>query len=156
MQHGNTRGRAFIGLLSALVGLLALAACTAAPAPQAALTPQAVQQALTASGLPVADVRVDTAEGDPNKLLGRPGQYVLAVRWRDTRAPAEASDAVLEGFADEAALKARADYVEALGKGSPLLVQYVFTNPARRVLVRAPKDLTPEQAAQYKDWLAKL
>ena len=90
----------------------------AIPAPTATLAPAptpppldsaAIQQALTAAGIAVADVRAFTAENDPNQLLGRPGQYVAKVSWKDTRA--QDVDATIEVFADDAALQASSPLV---------------------------------------------
>lgn len=60
-----------------------------------------------------------TPETDPNKLMGRPGQYVAKITWS-----ARGEDATLEVFETLPAALARAEYVRKIGspaeaKGSP-------------------------------------
>lgn len=140
-----------------LVAVLALlvVACGPPPAPTAApLTAEGVAAALGASGLPVSDVRVLTAETDPNKLLGRPGQYVGKINWRDGRAGEDACK--LEVFADRASMQRWVDYTGGLAKASPLLVEYVEPHPSKPAVMRLPKELTPDQVAAYRAWFARL
>lgn len=134
---------------------------TVAPtATPAALTGDAIAAALRASGLPAIEVIIHTADSDPNKLLGRPGQYIAKVNWKDQRVAESlgtlVADATIEVYTDDAALKARVDYTEAISKASPLFLQYISTNPKRRATMRLPKDLTPDQAKQYETWLMAL
>jgi hypothetical protein len=41
-------------------------------------------------------------------------------------------------------------------KSTPLFVQYMYRNDAKRILVRVPKELSPTQAAEYETWLRKI
>src|SRR5687768_6551864 len=100
-----------IGLLAGL----ALVGCGRAPA-RPPLTGETVAASLRGSGLPVTGVRVLTADTDPNKLLGRPGEYTAKVSWQDGRAPGEANDATIEVFATADDLKRRKAYTEAVAK----------------------------------------
>jgi hypothetical protein len=79
---------------------------------------EAVQQALGASGFPIGEVRTLTAETDPDNLLGRPNQYTVKVSWKDARAPFD--DSTMEVFPDDASLKARKDYSEAISRSGGL------------------------------------
>lgn len=106
------------------------------------------------ASLPVEQVRIFDAQTDPNRLLGRPGQYVGKVSWRDTRAPD--SDATIELFADEPSLLARQRYVEAIVSSGGIFGQYVYANGPRLALLRLPFALTPDQAAEYAAWLATI
>jgi hypothetical protein len=128
-----------------------------APAPAAApLTPDRFVAQLQTSGMPVTATVVHTPESDPNKLLGRPGQYTGKINWTDTRTGAAAQgDATIELFADRQTLDARKAYVEPFTKTS-LFAQYLYAHPTRLALMRLPHELTPEQAKQYEDWFNKL
>jgi hypothetical protein len=144
--------RRVLPVLLLLVALVAAPGANAqeAPAPDAA----SVAATLTEMGPPVGDVRLFDAETDPNRLLGRPGQYIGKVSWRDERAPD--SNATLEFFADEPALRARERYTEAISRAGGPFTQYIYANPSRLALLRLPFALTPEQAAEYDAWLQAL
>ncbi|MGW2371645.1 hypothetical protein [Kitasatospora sp. NPDC001683] len=93
-----------------------------------------------------------TAADDPNKLLGRPHQYLSATvitdsRIEDTHASGADRGATVEVFASAEDAKARAAYIEAIGKAQPIFAEYDFVHGA--VLVRVAKALTPDQAAEY-------
>jgi hypothetical protein len=144
-------------LLGVVLAGLALVGCgSGGPAPKPPLTGDGAAAALRGSGLPVTDVRVFTAETDPNKLLGRPGEYTHKVSWQDTRTPGEGNDATIEVFATADDLKRRKAYTEAIARTGGLFAQYVEANEARLALLRLPHDLTPDQAKGYRDWLAAL
>ena len=120
------------------------------------LTDKDIASALAVLTPTVTDVIVFTAETDTNKLLGRPGQYIGKVNWTDPRAPQQKQNATIELFADDATLQARFAYLDPILKSSPLFLQYMYRNDARRLLLRLPKELTPAQAQVYADWLATL
>ncbi|SFR28386.1 hypothetical protein SAMN04488564_113234 [Lentzea waywayandensis] len=107
--------------------------------------------------------KVFTAEDDPNKQLGRPNGYTSKTAFTDTRVAVEGLVAItkendtlrgggVEVFADEAAAKARMDYIQSIGKQTPLLVEYDYVTGG--VLVRVSKQLTPTQAKEYETALA--
>lgn len=122
--------------------------------PASIVTSEEVAAALRGSGLPIADLTTYTAESDPNALLGRPGQYVAKVNWRDTRIPAEADTARLEVFADAKAQAAWYAHNDALLRsGVPQLAGYIYRNDRMLAVLRLPRELTPDQAAEYKQWL---
>ncbi len=62
--------RARTGLTCAFV--LLVIGCGGGPPP----SPEVVVRELEARGVPVGEVEVYNEDNDPNKLLGRPGQYV--------------------------------------------------------------------------------
>jgi hypothetical protein len=151
-------------LVLPVVLLLALAACgggseaAGQPTDQPA-TAEAVVAALKASGLPVGEVVVYTAETDPNKLLGRPGGYAGKAAFRDTRITSTGEIKVdsggdVEMFTSEAGAKARADYVLGVVKVLPLVSQYVYHSGP--VVLRLSRELTPDQAAAYETALKAL
>jgi hypothetical protein len=119
-----------------------------------AVTDRVFADALIASGLPVANVRVLNAETDPNALLGKPDQYVGKVYWSDTRVLAGQPTAEL--FADDATMAARFAYLDNNFKQTASPAQYMYRNDARRVLLRVPTTLTRAQATEYEEWLKKL
>ncbi|MFJ5993403.1 hypothetical protein [Lentzea sp. NPDC092896] len=107
--------------------------------------------------------KVFTAEDDPNKLLGRPNGYTSKTAFTDTRVAVEGEVAItkendtlrgggVEVFADEAAAKARMDYIQSFGKQMSVLAEYDYV--AGGVLVRVSKQLTPTQAKEYEAALA--
>jgi len=122
-------------------------------APQASRAENAVK-AFQAAGLPVVDVVVYTAETDPNKLLGRPHQYIAKVSWKDTRltTPSVASPGgSIEVFANTEDLQARKQYVESF---SAIFPEYSYVNGL--MLFHLSSDLTPDQAKVYEVVFMKL
>jgi hypothetical protein len=113
-----------------------------------------IAEGLKAAGLPIENITIYTAETDPNSLLGRPNQYVGKADFVDTRQPGEEKTYTVEVFDSADAAKSRHDYVEAVTKDTPFLVQYQILNG--RTLVRLDKALTPDQVEQYRAELAKL
>ncbi|MFJ8188889.1 hypothetical protein ACIQ8D_03665 [Streptomyces sp. NPDC096094] len=107
---------------------------------------------------------VVTEDNDPNHLLGRPNQYTSKVTFTDSRikvddvADAEPGSIGLGGaievFATAADAQARADYIQNVTKGMPMLAEYDFVSGT--VLIRVSHYLTPTQAADYKAAAAAL
>ncbi|MFE5655721.1 hypothetical protein [Streptomyces sp. NPDC056431] len=107
---------------------------------------------------------VVTEDNDPNNLLGRPNQYTSKITFTDSRikaddvAGAEPGSLELGGaievFASAADAQARADYIQKVTKGMPMLVEYDYVSGT--VLVRVSHYLTPTQAADYKAGAALL
>jgi len=93
---------------------------------------------------PVKDSTNYTADTDPNKLLGRPGQYLVKMGWK-----LEGGDATIEVFRAPEDAQKRADYVRQIGANAPMFLQYVYVNAKRSAVLRLPKELTPAKA---KDW----
>lgn len=126
---------------------------TARPTPKEAkvaaiTTMQAFVEAASASKLVLTDYKIHSEESDPNKLLGRPGQYLAKMNWK-----IDGGDATIEVFADAEGAKTRAAYIENIGKGAPMFLEYVFTHPTRFAVLRLPKALAPTKA---KEWEAML
>ncbi|MFE3475116.1 hypothetical protein ACMZ5F_13580 [Streptomyces rhizosphaericola] len=107
---------------------------------------------------------VVTEDDDPNHLLGRPNQYTSKVTFTDSRikvddvAGAEPGSVGLGGaievFATAADAQTRADYIQNVTKGMPMLAEYDFVSGT--VLIRVSHYLTPTQAADYKAAAAAL
>ncbi|MFD3442540.1 hypothetical protein ACFWU3_34190 [Streptomyces sp. NPDC058685] len=107
---------------------------------------------------------VVTEDDDPNHLLGRPNQYTSKVTFTDSRikvddvAGAEPGSVELGGaievFTTAADSQARADYIQNVTKGMPMLAEYDFVSGT--VLIRVSHYLTPTQAADYKAAAAAL
>lgn len=127
---------------------------------------QGVVEALTAQGLPVTGVIAYTADTDPNKLLGRPGQYTSKAAFVDTRvdtsekAGVDAGSVELGGgvemFADASQAQARMQYIQSVlqNSGGALGAEYDYLTGG--VLVRVSGDLSPDQANAYQDALAAI
>jgi hypothetical protein len=113
-----------------------------------------VLRSLKGAGLPIGAYVNYTAATDENHLLGRPGQYIHKVNFRDTRLkkPATAFDidggGSIETFSSEGEAKTRYGYVHAISSGSPLFSEYEYRDG--EVLLRLSHYLTPHQAAEYK------
>lgn len=108
---------------------------------------------LQAAGVPIDASQELTATNDPNKLLGRPGQYTGKAFFHDTRLPAEKnslhpelmdsdSGGSVEVFASEADAKRRAEYVRSITQGNALFAEYSYLHGT--VFIRVTKKLTPE------------
>lgn len=107
---------------------------------------------------------VFTESSDPNKLLGRPGQYLSKVSFTDSRIPASDVEGIketdtlrgggIEVFETAEQAKKRAESIEQITKGMPALAEYHYVNGG--VLVRVSHYLTPSQAANYEKATADL
>ncbi len=115
-------------------------------------TAEEISTALKAKGLPVGKVIVYTAETDTNKLLGRPNQYTSKVNFADTSLeqldPNNPNGGSVEFFTSASDARTRKDYIDNIGKQSPMFVEYSYINGT--ALLRLSKDLTKDQAAQYE------
>lgn len=111
-----------------------------------------VIEAMKKAGLPVEKEIIYSAENDPNKLLGRPNQYIEKANWADNRIKQNSlgnlQGGTVEAFDSKETLENRRKYVEEIGKASPLFAQYQYSH--KNILIRLEKDLTPEQAAEYE------
>ncbi|AJF70443.1 hypothetical protein [Streptomyces vietnamensis] len=107
---------------------------------------------------------VVTEDNDPNKLLGRPNQYTSKITFTDSRIKAEdvagtekgsvGLGGAIEVFPTAADAQARADYIQSVTKGMPMLLEYDYVSGT--MLVRVSHYLTPTQAADYKTAAAAL
>lgn len=88
---------------------------------------------------------------DPNKLLGRPGQYIGKWNWK-----LAGDEGTIEVFANAEDAKRRADRSRSIGEASPLLLKYVFLHPTRHLVLRLPKALTPAEAKKWEAVLLAL
>lgn len=107
---------------------------------------------------------VFTESNDPNKLLGRPGQYTSKVAFADSRIAAADVEGLKEGdtargggievFETAEQAEKRAEYIERVTEGIPMLAEYHYVNG--NVLVRVSHYLSPSQAADYEKATASL
>ena len=138
---------------------LALTACGSAAAPQAPPAADAVVAQLKASGIPIGQTVALTAETDPNKLLGRPGQYTSKATFADTRLPATAAPSLdaggsVETFASQADAVARFDYLKRVTAGNGALAEYDYMHG--QALLRLSHMLTPDQAIAYEQQFVRV
>lgn len=108
---------------------------------------------MKASGLPIAEIIVYSAETDPNHLLGRPGKYVSFATWHDSRLPLGTERDISEGgdvqiFATAEDAQAYKQYIEAITKSVALLAEYDYQSGV--YLLRVSGRLTPDQAVAYQ------
>jgi hypothetical protein len=144
-------------LLIATLGAFLLAGTSSATV-AAPPKPAQVVAALKSEDLPIGTYRVYTAANDPNKLLGRPGQYVGKLNFHDKRLPKSAdystdSGGSVEVFKTRADAKRRLQYVAAITQSSPLFTEYQYLEGL--ILLRVAGDLTPGQARRYGAALKK-
>src|SRR5258708_37112079 len=119
------------------ITMLIVSACSAAPVATVTTVPQTsspdtVLKAFQSAGISISNIVVLTADSDPNKLLGRPNQYIAKVDWKDTRIttpgdPGIDTGGTLEIFSTIDDLQARKQYIDALSK-SPLFAEYTYAN----------------------------
>jgi len=146
-----------LGVLG-LLGVAAMAGCgETSPPPSAADT---VQQ-LKSQGVPISKAETYTDENDPNKLQGRPGQYVGKANFRDRRAEDDGLGGLdvseggsVEVFEADADAEERETYVKAIGETGGPFAEYAYRRG--RVLLRVAGDLTPTQAREYEAALEKV
>ena len=157
----------------ALLSLILLASCqspkvtapasgqeaksVATPTPNQNLNAEDVLNALKAAKLPIEKDIVYTAENDPNKLLGRPNQYIGKANWNDKRVEPLTPDdrsMTVELFASAEDLENRRKYVEAVSKSISPLAQYQYVH--KNALLRLSHKLTPQQASEYEKVLKSL
>ena len=145
-----------IGLMVSLLGCGSAGAVAPAPTmtAQPVLTAEGVSNSLKENGLPMANIVVLTEATDTNKLLGRPNQYTSKTSFEDTRVTDSKVGGTVEVFANSQDTNTRKDYIESVTKGSPMLLQYIYSKG--NVLVRIEKELTPSQAAEYEAALGKI
>lgn len=107
---------------------------------------------------------VFTESSDPNKLLGRPGQYLSKASFTDNRIGADDASGLdeadtlrgggIEVFETAEGAKKRAESIQRITEGMPALAEYHYVNGP--VLVRVSHYLTPSQAADYEKAAASL
>jgi hypothetical protein len=114
--------------------------------------PIEVISALRHAGIPIGRVRYYTPSSDPNKLLGRPGQYTGKANFRDRRIRSAGFDVddggSVETFASKDEAKRRFDYVSAIAKSASLFAEYDYVEGT--VFLRVSHELTPAQAKAYE------
>lgn len=120
------------------------------------LTANQVAKALKARGQSVKSIVVYNENNDPNKKLGRPGQYTSKVNFTDPRAkngqPSGGKDVVdggsVEVFDNASDAMARGAYIQTVTRGMQILgSEYDFI--AGGVLLRLSGNLTPSAARKY-------
>jgi hypothetical protein len=126
--------------------------------PVVTLTAEQIVSKLKAAGLPVGRVIVYTDATDPNKLLGRPGQYTSKADFSDTRHPeldpTQTCSGCVEVYPDAAGALARKAYVDRVTQGTPLLLEYTYAEG--NVCLRFDHQFLPSEAAAYDQALAAL
>ena len=156
----GTVAKTWLGASAAAALLAAVTGCAGdatGPPPSA----KSVIAKLKADGLPVGKVDNYTASSDPNKLLGRPDQYVGKANFTDRRLKSDGQTSIdtteggsIEVFEDEDAAEKREEYVKAITESASLLAEYSYREG--RVFLRLGSDLTPDQAAKYESALRKV
>lgn len=131
---------------------------TPTPGPaHAGQTALQILQSLKAHGLPIGDYVTFTADNDANHLMGRPGQYIGKVDFKDARI--SSTDAgvnivppdggSVEMFANTTDAKHRFAYIQAIStSGVAMFAEYEYLDGD--AILRISPQLSPSQAAQYK------
>ena len=142
---------------AALGGALVGSAAAAIPSTNeivSSATELVLVSSLKSSGLPVQNVQALTAANDPEKQLGKPGQYSSKITWRDQRAASE--DATIELFPDEASMRARLQALQAVPKTAPQYTPFLIGDPAKKALIRLPKGMPSDGPQGYQRWLSTI
>ena len=160
-----------------VVGVLLLTACggsgtgnsnaaTATATPKVPHAGQSVDQILAglkAKGLPIGDSVTYTAATDQNALLGRPGQYIGKINFKDTRVPDSGDQGVDISVTDGGSIEVfntledatkRFKYVQGIATSSSLFSEYDYQDGL--VVLRISHQLTPDQAQAYDAALKSL
>lgn len=109
-----------------------------------------VVKAFKAANLPLGQLAFFTAASDPQKLLGKPNQYVEKATWQTTEKMVHA----VEGFAAEADLQARKAAVEAAARSGAQPAEYVYAH--KNILLRIHHEMIPETAGKFEQALKSL
>lgn len=124
------------------------------------IDPAAVIEHFKANNLPVGRVDNYTAESDPVKRLGRPGQYIGKAIFHDERYPLvmqengevisfQNSGGIVETFSSVVDLESRKRALESARAQFPAAPpEYQVSNGV--VLLRMGSVLTPDQAQEYE------
>jgi hypothetical protein len=154
-----TNRHSWLRLLALLVcafGLLATPVGAGAHA-QKTWKPADVIAALKKAGLPITASRVYTESNDPNKLMGRPGQYIGKANFLDRRIKFDqfsvSDGGSVETFANKSDANVRFKYMSAVAR-TPLFAEYDYLEGT--VLLRIASDLTPTQAKAYETAFRKI
>ncbi|HVB60725.1 MAG TPA: hypothetical protein VNE61_05970 [Ktedonobacteraceae bacterium] len=116
-----------------------------------------IMQGLKAHGLPIGAYFNYTAANDVNKLLGRPGQYIGKLNFKDTRISSSdqgvdisvPDGGSIEVFANTTDAKNRFTYIQSISKsGVALFAEYEYLDGV--AILRISPQLTPAQAVQYE------
>jgi hypothetical protein len=130
----------------------AATASSSSPAPKK-LTAEQVAKALKDHNLPIKKITVYDENTDPNKKLGRPGQYTSKVSFIDSRVkngqPNDVSSGgSVEVFEDAADALARGRYIQTTLRSMPMLgAEYDYISGG--VLLRVAGELRPSGAKAY-------
>lgn len=148
-------------IIAALVALVVLGAGAWLIFSPSSAPPDAAEvvQRLEDRGLPVGEVETYNAENDPNKLLGRPGQYTGKATFKDTGLEPDSiteefdvqNGGSAEVFETEEDAGRREEYLNAISESAPMFAEYTYRED--RVLLRLSHSLTPGQAEEYEDAL---
>jgi hypothetical protein len=116
-----------------------------------------IMQGLKAHGLPIGASFNYTAANDVNNLLGRPGQYIGKLTFKDTRLSSSDQGVTIsvpdggsiEVFANITDAKNRFTYIQSISKsGVALFAEYEYLDGV--AILRLSPQLTPAQAVQYE------
>lgn len=129
-----------------------------APTLTPALTAEQVVAKLKAAGLPIGRVFVYTDVTDPNKLLGRPGQYTSKADAGDTRHPeldpTKTCVVCVEVYPDAAGARARKAEVDRITAAAAFLLEYTYAEGP--VCLRQDHALLPSESAAYEAALKQI
>ena len=116
------------------------------------MTAEQVVTNMQEAGLPIDGVIVYDEKTDPNKLLGRPNQYVSKINFADTRLDqvdgTNPNGGTIEVFENARDLDKRKKHNEMVMEQYPVFTEYLFVHD--NYIIRLSYDLTKDQAEEYK------
>lgn len=116
-----------------------------------------ILQSLKAHSLPVGVYFNYTADNDANHLMGRPGQYIGKLNFKDTRISSSDTGVKIgvpdggsiEVFANTTDARHRFAYIQAIStSGVAMFAEYEYLDGD--AILRISPQLSPSQATQYK------
>ena len=147
-----------IAILMLIMMTVLMIGCSQPTGASKALAAEEYVSKLKEVSLAIGETIVYTAETDSNNLLGRPNQYTSKVNFADTTLEQFESDdpqgGSVEVFNNGADAKKRKEYIDSIGKESPMFIEYSYINGG--TLLRLNKALTPEQAKKYETEFMKI
>lgn len=117
------------------------------------LSTEGLIRAFKDAGLSVIDEVIYTSSTDPNKKLGRPGEYIAKINFNDSNFSeiGDTPELTIEQFSNKKDMEKRRDYIQSIVDSTNLndLKYYIYDNNV--FLFRIPYSVTPEKAAEYEN-----
>jgi uncharacterized lipoprotein NlpE involved in copper resistance len=139
----NLGGNEMKKIITIIFVILTLAGCGGSQ-----VTTDEIKSKLSSANIPAESFVIYSADTDPNKFLGKEGQYIAKMDWIDSRHKGEDNYCTVEIFKNTDDMKARRAYIEAIEKRLPSMSEGVKIE-YKTSLIRLNGTLTETESAQY-------